>query len=84
MFSAIGSGLVWCTDSPGYAFQVKGQDQSAVAEQLAAWLNGLLTSHVPLLERPTSKEALQTLATMIERDFDKGPAEITPMLVSTL
>jgi hypothetical protein len=84
MFAALGSsGLVWCVESPRYAFQVKGDQQAQVAEQLAAWLNGLLTSHVSIFERPPSKENLETLKAMVAREFDNGGAEIIPMMITS-
>ncbi|ENA30057.1 hypothetical protein HMPREF1487_08311 [Pseudomonas sp. HPB0071] len=49
MFAAIGSGFV-IGEVPGFAFQVKGDAKETIAEQLAAWLNGLITSHVNFLK----------------------------------
>ncbi|GGL99180.1 hypothetical protein ACFQDN_14670 [Pseudomonas asuensis] len=82
MFAAIGSGFV-VGEVPGFAFQVKGDSKEAVAEQLTGWLNGLVTSHVKIFEKPVSQDSLITLKGMIEREFD-SKADIVPLLISSL
>lgn len=82
MFAAIGSGFV-IGEVPGFAFQVKGDARETIAEQLAAWLNGLITSHVKLFEKPASQDSLSILKKMIEREFESN-TEVVPLLVSSI